>query len=95
MMELEFQLRVMSFIFHNIWGLAEIPAAQIAAIILSPSFPGWLAPLNFNPSRFGELASFATTLTVSWVLSSLLIGGYRIRATSGVSRHPDNEQCLL
>jgi hypothetical protein len=24
---------------------------QITAIIISPSFPGWLAPLSFNPIR--------------------------------------------
>lgn len=56
---------------------------QITAIILNPSFPGWLEPLQFNPARFGELASFATTLTVSWVLSSLLVGGYQSTASSG------------
>jgi len=58
-------------------------SAQITAIILQPSFPGWLEPLHFNPVRFGELASFGTTLTVTWVLSSLLVGGYRNNATAG------------
>jgi len=58
---------------------------QITAIILQPSFPGWLEPLHFNPVRFGELASFGTTLTVTWVLSSLLVGGYRNNATADLA----------
>ena len=59
---------------------------QITAIILNPAFPGWLEPLHFNPGRFGELASFSTTLTVSWVLSSLLVGGYRSTASAGIPK---------
>jgi hypothetical protein len=40
---------------------------QIAAIVLSPSFPGWLAPLSFSPLRFAEFANFAAMLLASWV----------------------------
>lgn len=40
---------------------------QIAAITYSPTFPGWLAPLSFNPTRFLELLSFTTTLLGTWV----------------------------
>lgn len=58
---------------------------QITAIILQPSFPGWLEPLHFSPERFGELASFGTTLTVTWVLSSLLVGGYRSNASADLA----------
>lgn len=58
---------------------------QITAIILQPSFPGWLEPLHFNSQRFAELASFGTTLTVTWVLSSLLVGGYRTTASADLS----------
>lgn len=40
---------------------------QIAALVLSPSFPGWLAPLGFSPLRFAEFANFAAMLLASWV----------------------------
>jgi hypothetical protein len=43
---------------------------QIAAIVLSPSFPGWLAPLSFSPLRFAEFANFAAMLLASWVRAS-------------------------
>ena len=39
--------------------------------------------MRFNPVRFEELLSFAGTLCCAWVMSSLLIGGYRTHATSG------------
>lgn len=55
---------------------------QIAAIVLSPNFPGWLAPLAFNPLRFAEFASFALTLLGSWVASAWISGGYRRQATA-------------
>lgn len=34
---------------------------QITALILMPSFPGWLAPLNFSLLRFEEFLSFLLT----------------------------------
>lgn len=40
---------------------------QITAIIFLPNFPGWLAPLAFNPIRFLEFFSFAATLLGTWV----------------------------
>lgn len=55
---------------------------QISAIVLSPDFPGWLAPITFNPLRFLELLSFLSTLTGAWVLAALLTGGYRAAATA-------------
>ncbi len=61
---------------------------QVTALILSPSFPGWTAPLRFSPVRFAELVSFAGTLCGAWVLASLLAGGYRTHATSGAPRSP-------
>ena len=42
---------------------------QITALIFLPSFPGWLAPLAFNPVRFLEFFSFAATLLGTWVAS--------------------------
>ena len=41
--------------------------AQITALIFLPSFPGWLAPLAFNPVRFLEFFSFTATLLGTWV----------------------------
>lgn len=55
---------------------------QITAIILMPSFPGWLAPMHFNPIRFEEFLSFAITVCGTWVGASLLVGGYKSNATS-------------
>lgn len=49
---------------------------QIAAIVTSPTFPGWLAPLNFNPLRFVEFADFASMLVAAWVVAATLTGGY-------------------
>ncbi|KAL3142272.1 hypothetical protein ABBQ38_002615 [Trebouxia sp. C0009 RCD-2024] len=56
---------------------------QITAIILTPSFPGWLAPMHFNPTRFEEFLSFAITVCGTWVGASWLVGGYKANATSG------------
>ncbi|PSC75087.1 secretion system [Micractinium conductrix] len=57
---------------------------QITAIILLPSFPGWLAPLQFSPTRLLEFVSFSVTLLGTWVASGLLTGGYRFEATANV-----------
>jgi hypothetical protein len=57
---------------------------QLTAIILCRTFPGWLAPLSFNPSRILELLSFAGTLTGTWLAVGLLVGAYRTDATSDV-----------
>lgn len=43
------------------------PCLQITALIFLPSFPGWLAPLAFNPVRFLEFFSFTATLLGTWV----------------------------
>ncbi|GAX79260.1 hypothetical protein CEUSTIGMA_g6700.t1 [Chlamydomonas eustigma] len=55
---------------------------QISAIVMSSSFPGWLAPLKFNPIRFIEFAGFGCTLVGSWVIAGLLVGGYCAAATN-------------
>ncbi|CAL5219993.1 g1934 [Coccomyxa viridis] len=54
---------------------------QITALLFLPDFPGWLAPLHFNPVRFEELAIFILTLNVSWVTACGIVGGYRTHAT--------------
>ena len=40
---------------------------QITALIFLPSFPGWLVPRAFNPTRFLEFFSFGATLLGTWV----------------------------
>lgn len=60
---------------------------QITAIILNPAFPGWTAPLRFNPDRFEEFASFAVTVCCAWVVSSVLVDGYSLRSTAGEHLH--------
>ena len=62
---------------------AILAMLQITAIILMPTFPGWLAPMHFNPIRFEEFLSFAVTVCGTWAGSSLLVGGYKSNATSG------------
>ncbi|PNW74747.1 hypothetical protein CHLRE_12g511800v5 [Chlamydomonas reinhardtii] len=55
---------------------------QIAAIITSPDFPGWLAPLDFSPTRFSEFVALTVTLVGTWVAAGLMVGAYRTAATS-------------
>ncbi|KAG2482973.1 hypothetical protein HYH03_018150 [Edaphochlamys debaryana] len=55
---------------------------QITAIVLSPSFPGWMAPLDLDPTRFAEFAGFAATLTGTWLAAGLMTGAYRTSSTS-------------
>ena len=55
---------------------------QIAALVISPAFPGWLAPLEFNPIRFAEFASFWLTLTGTWVAVGLLTTAYSANAAA-------------
>ena len=57
---------------------------QIASIVTAPNFPGWLAPLSFNPTRWLEFASFATTLCAAWAAAAALTGGLSYRATASV-----------
>lgn len=62
----------------------RLPKHQITAIIFLPNFPGWLAPLHFNPTRLLEFVSFATTLVGTWVAAGMLTGGFRFAATADV-----------
>lgn len=55
---------------------------QISAVVLSPDFAGWLAPLRFNPTQLSEFASLVLCLTATWVASGLVCGGYKTSATS-------------
>lgn len=50
--------------------------------MLSPNFPGWLAPLSFSPLRLLEFASFVLTLCGSWAGAALVVGGYHTATTS-------------
>jgi hypothetical protein len=49
---------------------------QLMAIVLSPSFPGWLAPLHFDTTRCVELLGFTVTVAGTWVACSMLNGDY-------------------
>lgn len=55
---------------------------QIMAIVMSPTFPGWLAPLSFNPVRFEELLGFVVTVVGTWVACSTILGDYKMRSES-------------
>ncbi|CAG9461247.1 unnamed protein product [Pedinophyceae sp. YPF-701] len=59
---------------------------QLASIALAPDFPGWLAPLAFNPGRFVELANFVATLAGTWAAASLILGGYRRESLTSVPK---------
>lgn len=56
---------------------------QITSLLFLPDFPGWTAPLHFNPVRFEELLILIITLCVSWVSACGILGGYKTVATSG------------
>ena len=55
---------------------------QITSLLFLPDFPGWTAPLHFNPIRFEELAIFCITLCVCWIGACGVVGGYRTGATA-------------
>jgi hypothetical protein len=55
---------------------------QLAAVVLSPSFPGWLAPLTFDATRFTELIGFIITVTGTWVACAMLNSDYSNPAAS-------------
>ena len=57
---------------------------QIIAIVLSPSFPGWLSPLRFSPTRFLEFFSFSVTVLGTWIAAAMLSDAYSKDATSSV-----------
>ena len=64
---------------------------QITSLLFLPDFPGWTAPLHFNPIRFEELAIFCITLCVCWVCACGVVGGYRTGATASERSPPDSE----
>lgn len=55
---------------------------QIMAIVMSPTFAGWLAPIGFNPVRFEELLGFVVTVVGTWVACSTILGDYKTRSES-------------
>jgi len=67
--------------------LAQVSFAtykQIVAIIISPHFEGWLAPLHFNPIRFEEFFSFVVTICGTWAAAGILLGAYTNEASADV-----------
>ncbi|GMH44884.1 hypothetical protein BSKO_12841 [Bryopsis sp. KO-2023] len=54
---------------------------QIAAIVMMSDFPGWTAPLGFNPLRFLEFTSFTATIVGTWVATSWACGNYKMTST--------------
>ena len=61
---------------------------QITSLLFLPDFPGWTAPLHFNPVRFEELVIFVITICVCWVSACGIVGGYRTQATAGACAVP-------
>ena len=59
---------------------------QIAAIVISPTFEGYLAPLQFNPIRFEEFFNFTITITATWAAAGILLGAYTSAASSDTQR---------
>lgn len=55
---------------------------QLAAVVLSPYFPGWLAPLSFSPTRFTEFVGFLLSVAGTWVACAMLNGDYENPAES-------------
>ena len=55
---------------------------QLAAVVLSPYFPGWLAPLSFSPTRFTEFVGFLLSMAGTWMGCSVLNGDYENPAES-------------
>ena len=60
---------------------------QIMAITMAPTFPGWLAPLQFSPVRFEELLGFMVTVAGTWVACSTILGDYRNPSESPLLFH--------
>ena len=44
----------------------------LSAILLSPTFEGWLAPIAYDQQRLANTFAFASTWLCLWVLSGLL-----------------------
>ena len=45
-------------------------ARTLGTILMSPSFPGWLAPITADPVRLSTTVQFASVWTVFWVLAA-------------------------
>ena len=58
----------------------------IIALVLLPSFPGWMAPLHFNPIRFIEYFSFVLTVIGTWVSVGWLLEAYTIDVSSSLQK---------
>lgn len=65
---------------------------QILALILSPTFPGWTAPLSFNVTNFEEFLGMVVTVTCTWTISSYLSADYERTTTSGALPLPPVHQ---
>ena len=51
-------------------------ARTLCAILLSPEFPGWLAPVDADPIRLATTFGFAGSYAVLWVGAALALGSF-------------------
>ena len=45
-------------------------------ILLSPDFPGWLAPVTADPVRLSTTVGFAGSWALAWVSAGLVLGAF-------------------
>lgn len=63
---------------------------QIQSIVFSPTFPGWTAPMRFNPDRFIEFFAFSFTCIGTLVAVSYVTGGYTVKTSQRVKSLIEN-----
>ena len=57
-------------------------ARTLSQILLSPSFPGWSAPVAVEPGRLAATFGFAGACSVLWCAAGLVTRGYSIPANA-------------
>ena len=63
---------------------------QIDAIVTSPDFPGWTAPLEFRYERWIEFSSFLIATVATFCTVAYLTNGYSKEGSSSLSRLVEN-----
>ena len=63
---------------------------KTASVALSPSFPGWLAPVAVDPESLAGFLGESTWLATTWIVVSAAIGGYELE-TDGVLGREEGE----